>query len=127
MQRWIPSFVAIGVVILSTSTLLAQKPAVPSRCDSIIKADVVALDQASMVTRLGAIHTDGEIYALRQDVLSSDPSTKELRPGKVMLRADKRPRPIVLRVNAGSCLEIAFQNLLDPKQKDPIQPVTRVA
>jgi hypothetical protein len=127
MKRWMPSFVVIGLVVLSSPNLFAQPSAVPSRCDSIVRADVVALDQAYMVNRLGAIHTDGEIYALRQDVLSSDPTTKELRPGKVMLRADKRARPIVLRINAGSCIEIAFQNLLDPKQKDPIQPVTRVA
>ena len=29
-----------------------------------------------------------------------------------MLRPDKRPRPIVLRANAGDCLQISFQNLL---------------
>ncbi|MGH9194578.1 MAG: hypothetical protein ACRD1T_02415, partial [Acidimicrobiia bacterium] len=35
-----------------------------------------------------------------------------LTPGKVMLRPDKRPRPMVLRANAGDCLQISFQNLL---------------
>ena len=99
----------------------------PPRCESVVKADVVAFDQAFQVNRLGATRTDGEIFALRSDVVSSDPSTPKLLPGNVMLRPDKRPRPMVLRVNAGSCLEITFTNLLDPKKKDPMQPVTRTA
>src|SRR5260370_38506679 len=102
MKRWMPSFVVIGLVVLSSTNLLAQPSAVPSRCDSIIRADVVALDQAYMVNRLGAIHTDGEIYALRRDVLSSDPTTKELRPGKGMPPADKRAQPTALGGNTGS-------------------------
>ena len=104
----------------------AQQAAPAGRCESVVRADVVALDQAFQVNRLGTTRTDGEIYALRKDVISSDPSTAELRPGKVMLRPDKRPRPMVLRVNAGSCLELTFTNLLDPKPKD-LQPVTRTA
>jgi hypothetical protein len=31
---------------------------------------------------------------------------------------DKRPRPLVLRVNKGSCLEIRFTNLLDPNRRN---------
>jgi hypothetical protein len=118
--RWsaVPVILSLAALPLSGET---------RHCDSVVRADVVALDQVYQVNRLGATHTDGEIYALRQDVLSTDPNTKELRPGKVMLRADKRARPIVLRVNAGSCLEITFTNLLDPHLKSPIQPVTRVA
>jgi hypothetical protein len=34
--------------------------------------------------------------------------------GQVALRSDKRPRPIVLRMNEGDCLNINFTNLLDP-------------
>lgn len=96
-------------------------------CRRTVRADVVALDQAYQVNRLGATHTDGEIFALRADVVSTDASTAELRPGAVMLRPDKRARPLVLRVNAGDCLEIGFQNLLDPAPKSPLQPVTRNA
>ena len=29
-----------------------------------------------------------------------------------MLRPDKRPRPIVLRMNVGDCLQVKFENLL---------------
>lgn len=32
--------------------------------------------------------------------------------GNVKLRSDKRPRPLVLRVNEGDCLEVTFTNLL---------------
>lgn len=118
--------VSVLVSLFSTLCIVAQEPP-PSRCESTVRADVVAFDQAFQVNRLGATRTNGEIYALRSDAVSSDPSTRELRPGRVMLRRDKRPRPIVLRVNAGSCLEITFTNLLDPKMKSPLQPVTRVA
>src|SRR5713226_1863458 len=121
-ERLVP---ILPIVFLLTSPLLAEQAALPQRCETIIRANVVALDQAFQVNRLGTTRTDGEIYALRDDVVSSDPATKELRPGKVMLRPDKRPRPLVLRVNAGSCLEITFTNLLDPKQKSILQPVTR--
>jgi hypothetical protein len=120
-ERFAPALVIISLL---TSPLLAEQAALPQRCETIIRANVVALDQAFQVNRLGTTRTDGEIYALRDDVVSTDPSTKELRPGKVMLRSDKRPRPLVLRVNAGSCLEITFTNLLDPKPKI-LQPVTR--
>lgn len=101
--------------------------AAQQHCESVVKADVVALDQAFQVNRLGTTRTDGEIFALRADVVSTDANSRDLHPGQVMLRSDKRPRPMVLRVNAGSCLEITFTNLLDPKQKDPMQPVTRNA
>ena len=37
-----------------------------------------------------------------------------LQEGQVKLREDKRPRPIVLRVNEGDCLQVNFQNLLNP-------------
>ena len=48
-------------------------------------------------------------------------------------RADKRPRPITLRMNVGDCLKITFRNLLDPNPSDDPskldddQPYTRTA
>jgi manganese oxidase len=83
------------------------------RCRAI-SADVVALDQAFYVNRLGALQTGGMIFALRRDVVPNDGSN-QLKPGAVMLRPDKRPRPIVLRMNVGDCLTIHFQNLLAPQ------------
>ena len=34
--------------------------------------------------------------------------------GRVKLRSDKRPRPLVLRANEGDCLHVTFTNLLAP-------------
>jgi hypothetical protein len=48
--------------------------------------------------------------------------------GNVVLRPDKRPRPIALRVSKGDCLQINFTNLLNPVHIDPNeQNVTRDA
>ena len=76
-----------------------------------ITADVVALDQAFYNNRLGSFQAGGMIFALRSDVVANDGS-QTLTEGNVMLRSDKRPRPMVLRMNVGDCLQINFQNLL---------------
>lgn len=98
-----------------------------------ITAEVVALEQIITFNRFGAFNPAGMIYALRQDVVYDDPSTpiEEQLPlpeaaklddptfaksiaGRVSLRSDKRPRPLVLRVNEGNCLKVKFWNLLAP-------------
>ncbi|HET7786788.1 MAG TPA: hypothetical protein VFL36_12520 [Myxococcales bacterium] len=76
-------------------------------------ADVVALNQPFFYNRLGVHNPVGTIYALRHDVEPID-AAQGLVPGNVQLKSYKRPRPIVLRVNAGDCLSITFQNLLNP-------------
>jgi manganese oxidase len=82
---------------------------------SVIKAEVVALDQCFMANRLGTAMPQGIIFSLRRDVVSNDTTNEgRLVPGKVTLRADKRPRPIVLRMNVGDTLEVKFWNLLNP-------------
>jgi hypothetical protein len=43
----------------------------------------------------------------------------------VALRPDKRPRPLVLRMNVRDCLTITFQNLVNPTRVNDNQPVTR--
>ena len=96
-------------------------------CERTIKADVVAFDQVFFYNRLGAVNPAGMIYALRRDVESTSSTSTALVPGKVRLKNYKRPRPIVLRMNAGDCLEILFQNLLDPARADDNQPATRTA
>ncbi len=85
-----------------------------SPCVRTIEADVVALDQPLTLNRLGSHVSTGMIYALKEDVVASDPADKSgtLQPGKVMLRPGKRPRPLVLRMNVGDCLKIHFTNLL---------------
>ncbi|HEY9283716.1 MAG TPA: hypothetical protein VIP46_09710, partial [Pyrinomonadaceae bacterium] len=97
-----------------------------SPCERTIKAHVVALDQVFFWNRLGAVQPHGMIFALRHHVVPTD-GTNTLKPGKVRLRADKRPRPLVLRMNVGDCLQIDFQNLLAPEVRDDDQPATRTA
>src|ERR1043165_2904260 len=100
-------------------------PVPGTTCARIIKADVVALDQVLMFNRLGTVNPSGMIYALKQDVVAIDPA-KGLVAGNVRLRSDKRPRPIVLRMNSGDCLRITFTNLLSPSPLSD-QPATRSA
>lgn len=95
-------------------------------CERTITADVVALDQVITFNRFGAKNPYGMIYALKRDVVSTD-GGPTLEPGKVRLHSGKRPRPMVLRVNEGDCLQVTFTNLLSPQRRDSEQPVTRQA
>ena len=100
-------------------------PSPTPACARTIKADVVALDQVIMYNRLGTVNPGGMIYALKKDVVAIDP-LKGIVAGNVRLRSDKRPRPIVLRMNSGDCLRITFTNLLSPSPLSD-QPATRSA
>jgi hypothetical protein len=97
-----------------------------SPCERTIKASVVAFDQVFFWNRLGAVQPQGMIFALRHNVVPID-WRRGLTPGNVRLRGDKRPRPLVLRMNVGDCLQIDFQNLLNPSPVDDEQPATRHA
>jgi len=120
-------------VLLLLTAVTTQAQTVPV-CERTIKADVVALDQVIVYNRLGTINPGGMIYALKKDVVAIDP-VKGIVAGNVRLRADKRPRPIVLRMNSGDCLRITFTNLLslnpvshkDPENPLSDQPATRTA
>src|SRR5262245_49557680 len=78
-----------------------SKAAPPApQCTRKITADVVAIPHPIMLNRLGAAIPNGMIFALRRDTVNGQ------------LRADKRPRPIVLRANVGDCLTIKFENAI---------------
>jgi hypothetical protein len=66
-----------------------------------------------MFNRYGAQNVNGTIYALKRDVVSKD-GASALTAGNVRLRADKRPRPLTLRMAEGECLSVTLTNLLDP-------------
>ena len=114
--------------LLVTGAVFADSPpSCPSQadladmCPAMITADVVALDQPYFFNRLGASQPNGQIFALRSDIVctsdnasDSDCSSDNLTPGDVMLNPAKRPRPMVLRVPQGDCLRIDFENLLTP-------------
>ncbi len=118
-------FYSVLSAIAQNSSAPPQQAAQP-KCNRTITASLVALDQVVMINRLGAARPGGMIYALERDVVPIDASLG-LKAGNVMLRSDKRPRPIVLRVNIGDCLQINFRNLLSRTQSDPMQPITRYA
>ncbi len=111
-------------LFVSVSPLVAQGKAPVS--GRHLHAEVVALDQVIMLNRRGAALPQGMIFALRRDVVPSNcysggadctASTHgpfDLQPGQVSLRRDRRPRPIVLRMNVGDRLTIRFWNLLSP-------------
>jgi len=104
--------------IAGALVLLASRGA-EAQCTTTVFANVVALDQPLMFNRLGAQDINGMAYALRRDVINLDtklPLTAggAATPGHVAIRPDKHPRPVVLRVAAGSCLQVSFQNLLTP-------------
>lgn len=100
----------------------------PKQCGRIIRAEVVALEQAFVLNRYGAFNPSGMLFALKRDVVlnglnnplfpDGTPLTAlsdadfHLAAGHVQLRSDKRPRPLVLRANEGDCLEVKFHNLL---------------
>ncbi len=120
-MKWkiIQSPLAVLAGIASALALWPASTPAAATCARTITADVVALDQPLMFNRLGAQNVNGMMFALRRDVVDKS-SGKPLgsggtaTPGNVALRADKRPRPIVLRVAAGDCLVVNFQNLLSP-------------
>src|ERR1044071_4014662 len=101
-----------ALVLLALTFLAPQLLAVD--CARTIEADVVAFDQVWFWNRLGAVQPQGMMYALRSDVVPITGTA--LTPGNVQLRAGKRPRPLVLRMNVGDCLRIEFQNLLAPNK-----------
>ncbi|WPN49209.1 manganese-oxidizing multicopper oxidase MnxG [Pseudomonas sp. P8_241] len=103
-------------LLLTASVLGIEVAEAAARCERNLVANVVALDQPLMFNRLGAQNVNGMMFALRRDVVDDhDVSLAQggsAVPGKVSLRPDKRPRPLVLRVAAGDCLTINLQNLL---------------
>ncbi|MFQ5501954.1 MAG: hypothetical protein ACE5EQ_06585, partial [Phycisphaerae bacterium] len=94
-------------------------------CSRTITADVVALDQAFFWNRLGVAQPQGMIFALLEDVVGLDGGAPSA--GNARLRDGKRPRPMVLRLNMGDCLEVHFQNFLSATRVDNAQPSTRTA
>jgi hypothetical protein len=122
--------ITFGLCLLTLAFFAGRAHAVG--CTRTVTADVVALDQVFFYNRLGAFNPAGMMYALRRDVVNKNtliPLTQggAATPGEVMLREDKRPRPLVLRMNVGDCLVIHFQNLLAPAPVDGEQPATRTA
>ncbi|MBI2276155.1 MAG: hypothetical protein HYU74_02245 [Dechloromonas sp.] len=108
--------IAAFAVAIALAALAAPSSAAPS-CARRLSAEVVAIDQPLMFNRLGAQNINGMVFALKRDVVNSDSNLPLsmgglAEPGKVRLRADKRPRPLALRIAQGDCLTVKLSNLL---------------
>ncbi len=125
-KRWSWKLAATaGTLLLSTQVGAAIT------CARTLTADVVAFDQPIMFNRLGAANVNGMMYALRRDVVNKStqaPLTVNAAgavAGQVMLRPDKRTRPLILRVAAGDCLDVTLTNLLAPvANPNNVQPAS---
>ena len=129
----------IALTILSVFMVIPTPGYGQTACNNTVVADVVALDQNYFLNRLGSLNNLGMVYALKRDVYTNafdaagefigQPCDKvACAAGQVVMRPDKRPRPIALRVAKGDCLQINFTNLLNPLPIDPNeQNVTRDA
>lgn len=119
----------LTAVMLLMSSLLSLGTGEAATCERNIVANIVALDQSIMHNRLGAFNPAGMMFALRRDVVDlngvSLANGGAAVPGQVRLREDKRPRPLVLRMNEGDCLTVNLQNLLAQARVDNEQPATR--
>lgn len=125
MSHWLHRMSALAVAGAGTLAMPAGAHAQTS-CVQTVVANVVALDQPFFWNRLGAVQPQGMMYALERDIVPID-ALQGIEAGNVMLREDKRPRPIVLRMSVGQCLQINFTNLLDRTRRDEEQPATRTA
>ena len=104
---------ALGLVVTSFEDARAQ-----TACARTIRADVVVIDQPIMHNRLGAQNINAMMFALKRDV----------DPRHAALRADKRPRPMVLRMAEEDCLDVTLTNWLtptaNPNNAAPANPLT---
>ena len=108
------SLVALFLLCASIAHAQEAVPPVPT-CNKTVTADVVAFDQIIFYNRFGSFDPGGMMFALKRDVVPIVPSVR-LGAGNAQLRGDKRPRPIVLRVNEGDCLQVSFTNWLTPNR-----------
>ena len=120
--------VIISFLVMLLAMLVAPVAKAAINCTQTITANVAVLDSPTVFNRLGAQNPNWITYALLRDVVQAVPDANGIlqpgapctqaacTPGNVMLRPDKRPRPLVVRSVAGSCLTANFTNLLDPVQ-----------
>ena len=100
---WVRACAGAAALLMSAGELSAQ-------CTRTFVANVVATEQFVWYNRLGAHEPDQLMYVLEGDLVSSTGGAPSW--SNHQLRRGKRPRPLTLRVNAGSCLKINFKNWL---------------
>jgi len=120
-----PWKISLRTLTLAAALAMTPMAATAQTCGTTLIAKVVALDQVWFWNRLGAVQPQGQMFALERDVVPI--SGTVIGAGNVQLRPDKRPRPLVLRMHVGDCLQIQFKNLLSPTRRDEEQHATRWA
>jgi hypothetical protein len=107
---------ALAACIASAAMMYTPGAQAAIQCDQTITANVVVFDSPTVFNRLGAQNPNFISYALQRDVVDKSTqvpcSQTACTAGNVELRRDKRPRPLVVRSVAGSCLTVNFTNLL---------------
>lgn len=119
-RGWLPKLLGGGLSLVALLSLCASsahaQEAIPT-CAKTVTADVVAFDQIIFYNRFGSFDPGGMMFALKRDAVKIKTSLP-LGAGNAQLRGDKRPRPLVLRVNEGDCLQVTFTNWLTPIRGD---------
>lgn len=80
----------------------------------LVCAEIAAFDQILVYNRFGSFNPFGMIFALKRDLVGVDGGG--IKSGNVRLADGKRPRPMVLRANAGDVLLLRVHNLLSEGQ-----------
>ena len=111
--------VGLLLLLMPARAVIAGLPE-PTPGGRYVRARVAALEQPIVYNRFGSFNPYGAIYALMRDIVDEDgkPAGPATRPGHARLRAEKRPRPLVLRANVGDILIVELTNLLAPTQPD---------
>jgi manganese oxidase len=136
-HRFCALFLMLAAVLNFRDVLAAESNSDQGlTCVHTVKARVAAIEQQYVYNRFGAFNPAGMMFALLKDVVVSkeegsnqiagedgspailhvtgDWQSDVILAGHVRLRDKLRPRPLVLRVNEGDCLDVTFINLLDP-------------
>src|ERR1043166_2369781 len=114
------------LVLIAAFAIGAALPAHAITCQpgQTVVASIAAIDQPFMLNRYGAAMPQGMIFVRKR--AGGAARGGRVGAGNAMLRPNKRPRPIVLRVRQGDCLQITLTNLLgapDPNN-GTLQPAT---
>lgn len=115
------------LLVVAESSVLppVAAEAAPPKCESPTDAerryDVAAFNVDIPFNRWGDVDPNGAVFALEQDRAAIRNWSKPLADDPANDPAGNRrlrPRPLVLRANAGECVEVTLTNLLNQRQFD---------
>lgn len=120
---------ALGVVIVGGPAMIGgvftspvQAQTAPPSCSAASydrSYDVAAINADLPFNRWGDVDPDGQIYVLQQDKEATKNWSRPLAANPANDPAGNRrlrPRPLVIRANAGECVKIDFKNEMNERQ-----------